>query len=73
MSMGTYSTVLGDTWDTIAKAAYGDELKADHLMQARENVTLLDYQVFPSGIIVHIPELSEIEMYDDDLPDWRKD
>lgn len=71
--MKTYTTVSGDTWDIIAKAVYGDELKADHLMQARENVTLLDYQVFPGGAIVHVPEISEAESYDDNLPDWRRD
>lgn len=71
--MVTYTTVSGDTWDRIAKVAYGDELKADHLMQDRENITLLDYQVFPSGVTVHIPEISEESSYEDDLPDWRKD
>lgn len=32
--METYTTVSGDTWDTIAKAAYKDEMKATHLMKA---------------------------------------
>lgn len=71
--MGFYTTISGDTWDTIAKAAYGDELKADILMQDRANITLLDYQVFPTGVKIHIPEITEEETYDYDLPDWRKD
>ena len=71
--MYTYTTVSGDTWDIIARAVYGDELKADHLMQERKNLPLLDYQVFPSGVTVYVPDLSEEELNEDDLPDWRKD
>ena len=40
--MGTYTTESGDAWDIIAKKVYGDELKADRLMQERENYPLLD-------------------------------
>ena len=71
--MDSYTTVSGDTWDIIAKKAYGNELLADRLMQDRQNITLLDYEVFPSGITVHIPEITAAQSYDDDLPDWRKD
>lgn len=71
--MKSYTTVSGDTWDTIARAAYGDELKAEHLMKERANIRLLDCQVFPAGIVVTVPEISDKTAYDDDLPDWRKD
>ena len=71
--MATYTTISGDTWDIIARKAYGDELKADRLMQERENLPLLDYQVFPSGVVVTIPDVSEEDAYEADLPDWRKD
>lgn len=71
--MKTYTTVSGDTWDIIARAVYGDEFKADILMKERGNIALLDYQTFPAGIVVQIPETVETARYDDDLPDWRKD
>ena len=71
--MATYTTISGDTWDVIAKKTYGDELKADWLMQQRENLPLLDYQVFPSGVEVYIPDISDEDAYEADLPDWRKD
>lgn len=71
--MATYTTISGDTWDIIARKAYGDELKADRLMRERENLPLLDYQVFPSGVVVTIPDVSEEDAYEADLPDWRKD
>lgn len=68
-----YTTVQGDTWDSIAYAVYGDELKAQTLMESRANILLLDYQVFPNGIEVTAPDIDEDETYDEDLPDWRKD
>ena len=71
--MGTYITVSGDTWDTIARAVYKDEMKASYLMKTKENMPLLDYQVFPAGVTVYVPEIPVDSVYDDDLPDWRKD
>jgi phage tail protein X len=69
--MDNITTVLGDTWDSIARRAYGDEAKAQALMEARENIRLLDYEVFPGGITVAVPELPD-EPGTADLPDWRK-
>ena len=69
--MDVIRTIQGDTWDTIAKRAYGDELKAQELMEARENVRLLDIQIFPAGIEVAVPEFPEKAAVQD-LPDWRK-
>lgn len=69
--MDTTTTIQGDTWDTIAKRVYGNELRAQLLMEARENIRLLDYQIFPGGIIVATPEPPE-EIAAADLPEWRK-
>lgn len=69
--MAKVKTIQGDTWDTIAKRIYGNELRAQDLMEARENIRLLDYQVFPAGIAVTAPEIEE-QTAPDDLPDWRK-
>lgn len=69
----TYTTVSGDTWDMIARKVYEKEVLADHLMAARQNVTLLDIQVFPTGVKVYVPDISGETYYNNDLPDWRKD
>ncbi|ADL03470.1 tail protein X [Lacrimispora saccharolytica] len=66
--MGNYKTVQGDTWDMIAKKAYGAEKYLDHLM--RNNFGLLDYFVFPAGILVNTPSLPNREIIG--LPEWRK-
>ncbi len=67
--MSTYTTVQGDTWDSIAYKAYGagHESQAGTLMQ--NNWDLLDYFVFPAGIVVQIPEL---DTDTSDLPPWRQ-
>ncbi len=67
----TTTTIMGDTWDTIALRIYGNVLRAQDLMEARENIRLLDYQVFPTGIIVATPDVAEKEAAED-LPEWRK-
>ena len=71
--MTTYTTVQGDTWDIVARSLYGDETKAQHLMQERANILLLDYEVFPAGIVITAPDIDEDGNDTDDLPDWRKD
>jgi phage tail protein X len=65
--MATYETVQGDTWDIIAKSEYGDEKYAGFLMA--NNRLLLDYMIFPGGVTLDIPELTEEA--DSDLPIWR--
>ena len=69
--MDTIITTQGDTWDTLALRAYGDEKKAQALMEARENLHLLDQQIFTGGIRVAVPELPE-ETPDSSLPEWRR-
>ncbi len=64
----TYTTVQGDTWDTIAKTVYGKEANIGILMAA--NFPLLDVFMFDAGETVVVPELPE-DMTDDTMPEWR--
>lgn len=64
--MESYTTIQGDTWDMIAKKVYGDESYTSLLMES--NQKLLDYFIFPAGIVVTVPELPEET---DTLPEWR--
>lgn len=66
--MGNYKTVQGDTWDTIAKKAYGAEKHLDYLM--KHNFHLLDYFVFPAGIVVNAPSLPNKKA--GGIPEWRR-
>lgn len=64
-----YKTIQGDTWDMIAKKAYGAEKHLDFLME--NNYDLLDYFVFPAGVVVNTPSMPEEKAYS--LPPWRKE
>ena len=69
--MNTVTTVQGDTWDTIAWRVYGSVLRTQELMEARENIRLLDIEVFPAGVVVACPEV-ETPSAADNLPPWRR-
>ena len=65
----TYTTVQGDTWDSIAYALYGDEGYMKDLIEA--NRDLIDTLVFAGNVTITVPDISETA--DDDLPFWRSD
>lgn len=66
----TYRTVLGDTWDIIAKKVYGDEFLADQLMDA--NRELLGNFIFSEGIEVKCAEIAaRTAVYPEGYPEWR--
>ena len=64
-----YTTVSSDTFDIIAYNLYGDEKYAEILMEA--NFPYLDYLVFPSGIVLNVPEVDDADS-EIDLPEWRR-
>lgn len=57
-----YMTEQGDTWDEIAYEQLGNEFFIDKLFLA--NPKLLGYLIFPEGIEVNIPDLSEEQSLD---------
>ena len=65
----TYTTVQGDTWDKIAYDLYGDEAYMRYLVEA--NWKFLDFLVFPSGIVLNLPEIPDEP--DEAWPEWRLD
>lgn len=68
--MKEYVTVLGDTWDGIAKKLYGEEHRAAELMDLnRERLT---YMVFPDAVSIRYEEDSVQEQTPEaSYPDWR--
>lgn len=66
--MTTYVTKSGDMWDGIAKEVYGDEMKADILMQA--NPDYLRTIIFSAGTELSCPEITFGS--DISLPAWRQ-
>lgn len=66
----TYSTISGETWDSIAYKLFGSEYYAEQLMN--ENRMKLDYIVFPAGIELKLPEIEDTNGdLDESYPEWR--
>lgn len=66
----TYTTIQGDTWDGIAYKLYGDEKYMKNLIEA--NWFYTDVLVFSAGVELTVPEITEEEKDDDNLPIWRQ-
>ena len=64
----TYTTQNGDQWDMIAKTVYGDELKADILLEA--NLSYADIFQFDYGTQLNCPDITNEQAAG--LPPWRK-
>lgn len=62
-----YITKAEQQWDEIALEVYGDENRADILMQA--NPQELGTFQFPAGVTLNTPELAEEQ--NTQLPPWR--
>lgn len=63
----TYTTENGDKWDSIALKVYGDETKADWLMD--NNLFSVSVFKFSAGTVLKIPALPEEKS--GILPPWR--
>ena len=64
-----YTTVSGDTWDSIAFKLFGSEKFARQLMD--HNKQHLQIVIFSSGIILKVPEITTGESTEINLPPWR--
>lgn len=67
--MSTYTTKQGDAWDLIAYQQMGSCTFTKELMWA--NRMLLDYFIFPAGVVLTIPETTG-EVAADFMPPWKK-
>lgn len=65
---GTYRTVQGDMWDSIAHKTLGSADYTGALMA--KNRACLDYYIFPSGILLELPETRPAA--GQSLPPWKR-
>lgn len=67
--MATITTIQGDTWDKLAKRAWGDEKLMDLLIRANpaHNATA----VFSAGVVLAVPESERGTR--SAPPPWRKE
>ena len=69
--MNTYTTVSGDMWDSIAFKVYGTTAQTGKLM-AYNSEYLDENFVFPAGIELRVPELTNADADLSALPPWRR-
>lgn len=63
-----YMTVLGDTFDKIAKLKYGDEKLAIHIIEA--NIEYSNVIIFGAGVKLKIPDI--VVPRTSNLPPWKR-
>lgn len=64
----TYTTVQGDMWDSIAHSQLGDAAYIDKLINL--NLEYREYYIFPAGITLTLPDISE--EVSATLPPWKR-
>jgi phage tail protein X len=64
-----YTTAEGDTFDTLALAAYNEERMSSVIIA--ENPDYADVVIFDAGVSLSIPVLETIET-PETLPPWRR-
>ena len=70
MGADTYTTIQGDTWDSIAKALWAEE-RLMHLLLS-ENPDYLGVTVFSGGVTLKVPAVSDEDLAQADLPPWKQ-
>lgn len=63
-----YTTISGDTWDTVAYRVWGNEMYTDILIKA--NIEYKDIFVFPAGVVLTLPEIQLNASKT--LPPWKQ-
>lgn len=65
-----YTTILGDTWDSIAYKLFGDSKAYENLLE--NNIEYQDTLIFQAGIKIKYQDNSEVKIYTENLPPWRR-
>lgn len=66
---GTYTTIAGDMWDSIAYKKYGSEKYADALINA--NLSHRDTFIFSAGVVLTVPDVDS-DTASSSLPPWKQ-
>ena len=64
----TYTTIQGDTWDSIAYKVWGNEMYTDTLIKA--NLEHKETYIFSAGVVLTLPEITL--KVSESLPPWKR-
>lgn len=65
-----YTTILGDTWDSIAYKLFGDSKAYETLLE--KNIEHNSTLIFSAGIKIKYKDNEEVKSYDENIPPWRR-
>jgi len=67
-----HTTIEGQRWDMIGTEYYGRADMMNKIIEANPDVPIFD--VLPSGIVLNIPIIKEVEVLTDaeKLPPWKR-
>ncbi len=68
--MATYTTVQGDTWDSIAHKLTGTEDVTAQLIEA--NMYKSSILIFSAGIVLNLPDFNNYAGDEEYYPPWKK-
>lgn len=65
-----YTTILGDTWDSIAYRLFEDSKAYDTLLEL--NLEYYDTVIFSAGIKIKYQDNIIIKSHEETVPPWRR-
>lgn len=65
-----YTTILGDTWDSIAYKLFENSRAYNSLLEL--NPEYSDTIIFSAGVKIKYKENNTIKSYEDTVPPWRR-
>lgn len=65
-----YTTVLGDTWDSIAYRLFGDSKDYNSLLELNQEYS--DIVIFSAGVKIKYQDKIPIKTYEENVPPWRR-
>lgn len=65
-----YTTILGDTWDSIAYRLFEDSKAYDTLLEL--NPEYYDTVIFSAGIKIKYQDNTIIKSHEETVPPWRR-
>nr|DAL57713.1 MAG TPA_asm: baseplate wedge protein [Caudoviricetes sp.] len=65
-----YTTVLGDTWDSIAYRLFGDSKAYNSLLELNQEYS--DIVIFSAGVKIKYQDKILVKTYEENVPPWRR-
>ena len=65
-----YTTILGDTWDSIAYKLFDDSKSYNSLLELNQEYS--DIVIFSAGVKIKYQDKILVKTYEENVPPWRR-